>query len=156
MIKRAFSILCLYCLALSLAIIPVSFMQLGLRADILPNLALCVVYFFAVQYGVGVLQIFIYGLFVSELYGYPLGLESLLFVIVYAVCGRYKALLLSKQPLSLYTGFALVVVIYSLSKFMLLSLYYGHLFDYVRVIVQAAVTILFYPTVDFVMSKMRR
>lgn len=155
MIVKVFLVLCLYLLALSLAIAPVSFIQLGMRADILPNLALCVVYFFAIYYVVGVLRIFIYGLFLSELYGYPLGLESLLFVIVYALCVKYKALLLSKQPLSLYAGFALVVVMYNLSKFMLLSLYYGHLFDYSRVAVQAAVTILFYPAVDFVMGRVR-
>lgn len=156
MIKKAFVILCLYLLALGLAIAPVSFVQLGLRADVLPNLALCVVYFLALYSEAGVLQIFLYGLFVSELYGYPTGLESLLFVIVYAVCSKYRALLLSKQPLSLYVGFAVVVVIYNLSKFVLLSLYYGYLFDYIRVMVQTVTTILFYPAVDFIMGKVRR
>ena len=155
MMSKVLSIMSLYLLAFGLAVLPISFMQFGLRADILPNLGLCVVYFFATHRQIGALQIFIYGLFVSEIYGSPLGLESLLFVVIYALCTKYRVALLSKKPFSLYVGFALVAAIYGAAKYVIMSLHYGHLFDYAKVVMQVLTTILFYPAVDFVMDRVR-
>jgi|GEM_PF-6329742 rod shape-determining protein MreD len=142
----------LYILTLILTLLPLALIRFGVRMDVLPDIPLIILYFYASARPVLLLQVFIYGIFVSECYGSPLGLESLLFVIFYYICSKYRAALLSKKPLSLFVGFVLLVIIYSCAKYFMMSLYYHHWFDFSKVAVGSLVTILFYPIVDMVLK----
>jgi cell shape-determining protein MreD len=150
-----FSRLLIYPIAIGLAVLPVCFISFRLRADILPDLALGVVYFCALERPVWISFIFIYGLFISEVYGYPPGLESLLLVLTYALCAKYRMIFLSKEPLSIYAGFTVIALAYGISKYAILSLYYSHLFDYGKAMMQMLTTILFYPALHLLLKKIR-
>ncbi len=153
--KNAINIIFLYSITLLLTLLPTVLIKFGLQGDVLPILPLIIVYFYATYHAAMLLIVFLYGIFVSECYGTPLGLESSLFVIFYFICYKYRVMLLSKQPISLFIGFCLVAFAYGILKYMTLYLYYYQWFDYKRALLQVITTILFYPLIGAILLRLK-
>lgn len=140
-------------LALALSLAPLALMTHGINGEVMPYLALCVLYFCALHHQIALWQIFLYGIFISEAYDTPLGIDVLLFVVLYILIVKYKTIFLSKQPLSVFVGFVCVTTTFNAAQYAMISKYYGYPFDIAPILMRILTTILFYPVVQLAMKR---
>lgn len=152
MMRKTLSILLLYCISIVITLLPLALMTAGINGDVMPYLALCILYFYALHYQIGAWQMFLYGIFTGEAYGTPPGIDALLFVVLYVLVVRYKSVFLSQKPLSIFIGFACVAAVFSVVKYGMISEYYNYEFDVASLLIQYITTMLFYPALQIVMQ----
>ncbi|MES2214863.1 MAG: hypothetical protein V4485_02440 [Pseudomonadota bacterium] len=152
---RALSILFIYFSIFVITVSPLALTtSMNINGEMMPNLALCIVYFCSVQCRVGIWQIFLYGIFTSEIYGTPLGVDSLLFTALYLILVKYRAILLSQKPLPHLIVFTWVVILFNILQYLIISEYYNYHFDLVPILIQTITTILFYPAIQLIMERL--
>lgn len=153
MIRKIFFYLLLYILILIISAGPIALIRLNVSGDIIPNLELYILYFSALYYPVSIIQIFIYGFLVDEIYGSLVGLHSSLFILGYVIVSRIRPILLSKLPFSLFVGFVVFVLCFSFLKYMIFVQILGHYASLLKVALQTCTNILLYPVSYFCFSK---
>lgn len=153
MLRRIFFSLLFYFLILIITITPIAIVRLNILGDIIPNLELYIIYFSALYYPVSIVQIFLYGFCVDEIYGSLAGLHSSLFILGYMVLLRAKAILLSRLPLSLFLGFLLFTLIFAILKYIILVQIFGYYASLLKIALQICTTIFLYPAAYFCFSK---
>lgn len=137
---------------LIITLLPVSLYKFGLYSAFLPSTEICLLYFFATHYSIWYLAIFLYGIFISEMYNTPIGVESLLFIITYYFLIKSRNLLLSRKPTSYLLGFIIALIFIDFGKYFLISSYYSYYINVNTILLQAFITILFFPAIDWIMS----
>lgn len=154
MLRRIFFSLLLYFLILMITISPIAIIRFDIFSDIIPSLELYIIYFSALYYPVSIVQIFLYGFCVDEVYGSLAGLHSSLFILGYAALSRAKAVLLSRLPLSLFWGFLLFVLVFVILKYIILVQMLGYYASLFKILLQSCTTIFLYPAAYFCFSKL--
>lgn len=153
MIRKIFFTTLLYFSALMLTFLPIALIKIGITAEILPTLEISIIYFFALYHPISIWQIFLYGIFIDELYGLPIGLDSALLITIYAGLQKLHIILNSKPPFSSIIGFIVTSFIFILLKYLLLTYQFEYVVHLSKIIIQCFTTIIFYPTVYYLLSK---
>lgn len=150
-IQDMLAMLSIIVVSLAITLFPVSLYKFGINSMILPSTELCLLYFFAMNYSVWYLTVFLYGIFISEIYNTPIGVESLFFVVAYCILAKNRSLLLSRRPTYLL-GFIVMLIFIELGEYLLISNYYSVYFSLKTLIIKIIITILFFPSIDWIMS----
>lgn len=147
-----FSLL-LYIVTFVVTTIPLAMIKLNISTDIIPIFELYIIYFSVLYYPVSILQIFIYGFFVDEIYGSLSGLHSTLFITGSIILSKVKFLIVPKKPLSSFFGFSILTIIFAMSKYLILVYIFGYYASLLKISLQVCNTILLYPMAYFLFSK---
>ncbi len=156
MIRKLSFIALLYFTFLMLTFLPIALVKTGITAEILPALEIAIIYFSALYFPIPIWQIFLYGIFVDELYGIPIGIDSALLIVIYAILQKLHILLISKPPLSNIVGFVITSVSFILFKYLVLTYHFEHIVYFPKIVMQCFATIIFYPAVHYILSKILR
>lgn len=143
----------LYSIILILSVLPSSMIKLGISSEILPAPELLFLYFLVIHYDLYIIQIFLYGIFIDELQGLRIGLTPTLLILCYYIIVRLKPHIISKGKMLEIGAFAPLCIIYSLMKYFIIKLCLGIECDAIKISTQTSVTILFYPSIYFLLNK---
>ncbi|MBP7189732.1 MAG: hypothetical protein KA998_00590 [Rickettsiaceae bacterium] len=143
----------LYSTILILSIFPSSLIRVGISSEILPIPELLFLYFLIINYDLYAIQIFLYGIFIDESTGLPLGLTSSLLIISYYIIYKLKPHILSKGRMLEILTFFPICVIYSIAKYCIIKLCLSTDLDIIKITLQSLITILFYPSIKFLLGK---
>ena len=156
MIRKISFIALLYFTSLTLTFLPIAIIKIGITADILPVLEISIIYFLALNFPIPIWQIFLYGIFIDELYGTPIGLNSALLIIISAALQKLHILLISKPPFSNIIGFIITSACFIILKYLILTYQFGHIVPFSKIIMQYFATIIFYPAIYYMLNKILR
>lgn len=134
-------------------LLPLTVIRVGIQAEMLPSVELCILYCFAIYYPLWYAVVLIYGIFVSEIYNTPFGLESLLFIITYYVLLKYQNVLLSNKPTSNLLGFICTAITFGSIKYLIISQYFNLNVELYIIALQIMITILFFPSIEWIMCR---
>lgn len=153
MIRKFIVILLFYFASLMLTTLPIALIRLSINADILPALEVGILYFSALYFPLPIWQIFLYGIFTSELYGAPIGVDSALFILIYVALKQTHTLLISRSPISDIIGFIATVILFMIFKYLLMVYYFAYTVDVIKIVLQSFTTILFYPAIYYLLTR---
>lgn len=153
MIRKLSFIALLYFVALMLTFLPIALIKIDINADILPALEISIIYFCALYFPIPIWQIFLYGIFVDELYGTPMGMSSALFIIIYAALQKFHIALISRHPFSDIIGFVITSISFIMLKYLILTYHFEYIVYLPKIIMQSFTTIIFYPAIYYILSK---
>ncbi len=100
--------------------------------------------------------VFVLGLLQDVLSGGPLGMWAAVFLVVHAVMAAQRRFFLGKKFVVEWLGFALVVPVVFLATWLMGSAYVGAFADPGLILIQALLTVAFYPVMSWLMSVVRR
>ena len=127
-------------------------------SQLVPPLALMAVFYWGV-YRPDLLPgplAFILGLLQDFLCGGPLGMWAAVFLLVLTVIASQRRFFLGKMFIVEWLGFSLVTPVVFLAIWFIGSIYIGAIVDPGALIVQALLTVAFYPGLSWSMSAVRR
>ena len=128
------------------SIAPISLGKLGLDLYLTPQIEICITFFASIYFSVILWQLFLYGLFIDVLYGQPIGVTSLILLLLANVISRFKGNL-SKQglrPILIYFTYAIIST--NLLRHIIFSIYYSSRIVpyYSEILINLLVNIIFY------------
>jgi len=100
--------------------------------------------------------VFVIGFFQDSLYGYPPGVSSLTYLLLWWVVVSQRRYLVKEPFWVLWTGFVLVAGLLVFSNWVIMSLYFGQLFLTETIVMQYVFTVLAYPFIHLLFSTIHR
>lgn len=135
----------------------VTFLPLGIAnlSHVMPSFGLTAVYYWSI-YRPNLMPpfaIFCLGILQDTLSGGVIGVTALIFLLVHAVCVSQRRFFLSGTFLVAWWGFLIVAAGASVAVYLILSLYYFKIFNPVPALIQYFLTLLVYPLLAFIFSR---
>jgi len=100
--------------------------------------------------------VFVVGLLFDILVGAPPGLNALIFLVVYGIVSGQRRFLIGKPFHIVWSGFAVVAAFAGAVSWVLTSAYYEHILNTEAFLVQGAITIGFFPVLDWLFLRWQR
>jgi rod shape-determining protein MreD len=123
-----------------------------------PLTTVCVIYFWTLYRPdlMSPLAVFIIGLVLDAVGGMPLGLTALSFLIVRSVLLTGQGFLMAQPFLVIWGCFVLVVVAAGAVRWLLASLWWGHLFSIEPALLETVLTVAIYPVVGWLLARVHQ
>lgn len=138
--------------ALLLTIMPYYTYYLGYKAEIMPAIDICILYYFIIYRKVGLIQIFILGVLLDTLYHIPIGTSSLAFISANHFLSYTKGIILVRK----YHANIIVFIAYTFYilaiRYFVNSFWFNKQLDFIDLIFHVFTTIAIYPIVKFLLN----
>ena len=120
-----------------------------------PLTTVCVIYFWTLYRPdlMTPLAVFVIGLALDAVGGMPLGLSALSFLIVRSVLLTGQRFLMAQPFVVIWACFALMVTAVGAVRWLLASLWWGHLFAFQPILLEAVLTVAIYPVIGWLLAR---
>ena len=132
--------------------------NISILSDTMPYLTLIGVYYWCVfkPEMLPVAAVFVLGLIQDVLLGSPFGLTSLMLIGVHQFVYMQGRQFLERDFIFNWVVFIMLVVGYGVVYWVITSLYFREILDYLSIVGQILVTIAFYPVITWILGLVRR
>lgn len=123
--------------------------------SIRPNLIIPIIYFWSLYRPtlIPVLLIFIAGFIYDLFLGYPSGLNSILFLVIYWVIKRQRNFFLGQSYLAIWIGFCVVSFLYFITQYLFFSLFFLSFVNIAPQIFIYFLGVIIFPLLSYVFIK---
>ena len=107
------------------SLFPLSLTRFGIPPYLTPQIELPIIFFAAIYLRISPLHVFLYGLLLDVAYGKPMGITSMLILLLFHIVGKMKTKLENLSIRSIILHFTYTIIIVKFVEMVLLSIYYS-------------------------------
>ncbi len=136
----------------------ISFVHFSFPLDIKPYFILIVIFYWSINRPsiIPPLLIFAIGILQDLISEYPIGLHSILYLLVYFLITRQRLYLLGQTYFILWIFFALTTFGFAFCQWLFFSIRYMTFFEYGTLVGSCMVTIFLYPIINYLLMMLHR
>lgn len=136
------------------SLLPLAAARLGLELYLTPQIEICVAFFLSIYSRPKSWQFFIYGLFIDVVYGNPIGVTSLILLLLNYIISKFNSNLSKQNMRVILVYFTYSVVVIAALRYIVFSIYYGTGFlgFNSEILINLLINIIFYPVIHLALS----
>jgi|GEM_PF-786690 len=146
-LRLLFALLCFF-----IILLPWISYKIGIQSKIFPALEIIFIYYFMTLYSLNMLGIFLIGLFIDQVSGMPLGINSLVFVLAYLIFKLSAKFFAVKSYLTNFIVFCVYCLFIINFKYLLVTIKNLEIDGYLTIFFQCLTTIFSYNLVRLILD----
>ncbi|WPY01330.1 hypothetical protein Trichorick_01240 [Candidatus Trichorickettsia mobilis] len=148
MFKKLFNIFIILCFIISLfllLLLPLVLYRLGIESEIFPALEIIIIYYFSLNYQIKYWQIFIIGIFLDQLYHFPIGTSAVTFLLTNLLLNKLRIWLVIRTSTINFIVFCSYAFLALVIRYLIFTSKISSSLNLVTILFQYLTTIFSYP-----------
>jgi rod shape-determining protein MreD len=136
------------------SLLPLALVRLGIELYLTPQIEIAVTFFLSIYSRAKSWQFFIYGLFIDVAYGNPIGVSSIILLLLNYIISKFNANLSKQSMRIILVYFAYSIVAIAALKYIIFSICYASesLNFNRKILINSLINIIFYPIIHLLLS----
>lgn len=136
-----------------LFILPFQWHKFGPYSEIFPAFDLIIIYYLSTYHNMQYWHLFIAGIFIDQLYNFPMGISSLTFILSYHGLNLLSRWFLLKHYLTNVVIFSIYSLFIIISRYLIVTIKSTHYIEGISVLFYFLTTIFAYPIMFIMLDK---